>query len=109
MGPDPPPFEATTRRRGLLEEELSYAINGAFFEVYNELGFGYLESIYASAMAIVLKRRGLVVEREVPVTIQFKGIEVGKHRLDMLVDGRVIIEIKSTERLADHAKRQLRN
>jgi GxxExxY protein len=109
MEPNRSPFRTGTRNRIIIEKELSYAIIGAFLEVYNELGYGYLESIYAAAMVVALTRRGLTVQRELPVTIRFKGVEVGQHRLDMLVERRVILEIKSTERLADHAKRQLRN
>lgn len=93
----------------IVEKELSYTIVGAFFEVYNELGFGFLESIYSRALEIALKERGLLVEREVPVTVLFRGIEVGQHRADMLVEGRVLLEIKSTERLSDVPKRQLQN
>jgi GxxExxY protein len=93
----------------IVEKELSYIIVAAFFEVYNALGFGFLESIYARALEIALKRRGLLVEREYPVTVLFHGEAVGQHRCDMLVERRIVIEIKSTERLSDVPKRQLRN
>lgn len=93
----------------IIEKELSYIIVAAFFEVYNALGFGFLESIYARALEIALKRRGLLVEREYPITVLFHGETVGQHRCDMLVERRIVIEIKSTERLSDVPKRQLRN
>lgn len=109
MEPNRSPVRTGTRHRVIVEKELSYAIIGAFLEVYNELGFGYLESIYAASMELALTSRGLVLQRELPVTIRFKGQPVGQHRLDMLVERRIILEIKSTARLADHAKRQLKN
>lgn len=93
----------------IIEKELSYVIVAAFFEVYNALGFGFLESIYARALEIALKARGLAVEREYPLTVMFQGEVVGQHRCDMLVERRIVIEIKSTERLSDVPKRQLRN
>jgi GxxExxY protein len=68
-----------------------------------------LETIYARALEIVLKSLGLRVEREYPIAVHFQGQQIGFHRVDMLVEGRIIVEIKSTERLAEGAKRQLRN
>ncbi|HEU4997110.1 MAG TPA: GxxExxY protein [Gemmatimonadaceae bacterium] len=97
----------SSSRLAIVERELSYLIIAAFFEVYNALGFGFLESVYARAMEVALGRRGLLVQREVPVV--FDGVEVGRHRLDMLVERRIVLEIKSTERLSDVPKRQLRN
>jgi GxxExxY protein len=100
---------ASTDKPEIIEKELSYVIVAAFFEVYNYFGFGFLESIYAKALELALIRRGIRVEREVPITIYFKGEPVGQHRIDILVEGRIIIEIKSSERVNDIAKRQLRN
>ena len=94
---------------GLLEPERTHAIIGAFYAVYSELGFGFLESIYARALQQVLAERGLRVDREHPVPIFFHGQRIGSHRVDMLVDRRIIVEIKSTELLPPIAKRQLRN
>src|SRR2546428_320458 len=96
-------------RPAIIEKELSYIIVGAFFRVYNALGFGFLESIYARALEIALRRRGIHVEREYPVKVFFDGVEVGQHRIDMLVEHRIVVEIKSTERLSDVPKRQLQN
>jgi GxxExxY protein len=96
-------------RLTIVEKELSYAIIGCFFLVYNELGFGFLESVYSRALEVALLEKGLLVQREVPVTVLFHGVVVGQHRIDMLVERRIILEIKSTERLTDVPKRQLRN
>jgi GxxExxY protein len=95
--------------RVIIEKELSHAIVGCFFEVYNELGYGFLESLYARALEITMQGRGLRVDREYPVIVTFRGQQIGFHRVDMLVEQRVIVELKSTERLAESGRRQLRS
>lgn len=92
----------------IVEKELSYAINGCFYEVYNEFGFGLTEPLCARALEIALRAKGLLVEREYPVIVRFRGQQIGFQRIDMLVERRVVVEIKSTERLAESARRQLR-
>jgi GxxExxY protein len=68
-----------------------------FYEVYNELGFGFLESVYREAMRIALEQAGLLVEAEVAVPVSFRGRPVGVFRADLVVDGRVVIELKTAE------------
>jgi GxxExxY protein len=91
----------------LLERETTESIIGAFYDAYNELRFGYLESVYAIALTDLLRERGHAVEREVAVPVFFRGKEIARHRMDMIVDGKVIVEIKSTEVLHQSAHRQL--
>lgn len=98
-----------SKRPWIVEKELSYQIVGGFYESYNELGYGFLESLYAVRLERALKKRGLKVEREYPLPIYSEGEQIGFQKLDMLVERRVVIEIKSTEVLSFHAKRQLRN
>src|SRR5689334_17638060 len=93
----------------LREAKLTESIIGAFFEVYNTLGFGFLEYIYCMAMERELRARGHQVGREVQVRINYKGEDLAIQRLDMIVDGRVIVETKSTLDLHSSARRQLRN
>ena len=93
----------------LAEEELTGEIIGAFFYVYNTLHHGFLESVYASALEHVLTRMGHQVAREVRVPVWFEGRIMGYHRLDLLIDRKVVVEIKATERLPDIAERQLRS
>jgi GxxExxY protein len=95
--------------RVLIEKELSHVIIGCFFDVYNELGYGFMELLYVRALDITMQKRGLRVDREYPVTVTFRGQQIGVHRIDMLVERRVVVEIKSTERLAESSRRQLRN
>lgn len=93
----------------IVEKELSFTIVGAALEVHNELGFGFHESIYVRAMAVVLAQRGLHVQREVPIVVLFRGVEVGKHRLDLLVEHKIIVEVKSMERMPRLFHKQVRN
>jgi GxxExxY protein len=95
--------------RVIVEKDLSHSIVACFFEVYNALGYGFLESMYARALEIAMRRRGLRVEREYPVTVFFEGQQIGFHRVDMLVERRVIVEVKSSERLPGSAHCQLRS
>jgi GxxExxY protein len=85
------------------------AIIGAFYEVYNELGHGFLETVYREAMAFVLTQRGLVVEREKPVTVKFRNTTVGVFRADLLVDNAVIVELKCARTLDSVHEEQLLN
>ena len=96
-------------RGAIVEEELSYGVVGGFYDTYNELGYGFSEPIYQRALIITLEDRGFKVEREFPIDVHFRGVLIGHHRLDLLVNGRLIIEIKATDRLSDATKRQVRN
>lgn len=109
MDPNPSATQSIVVRKNIVFRDLSYRTVAAFFDVYNQLGYGFLESIYAGALAVALTRAGLRVEREVPVPISYRGVEIGLHRLDMLVEKSIIIELKSTERLSDVPRRQVRN
>ena len=94
---------------GLVQEELTKSVLGAFFEVYNTLGCGFLESNYASALQIELRLRGHAIQREVPLEIFYKGHRIGCYRIDMIVDSNLVVEIKSTPSLPPTARRQLLN
>jgi GxxExxY protein len=94
-------------RVSLIEKELTGSIIEAFFEVYNELGRGYLEQIYMTALERALRARGHRVLREVSVRVSFRGQFVGVQRLDMLVDDKVLVEGKSTAELPKVAQRQV--
>ncbi|MGQ0713743.1 MAG: GxxExxY protein [Gemmatimonadaceae bacterium] len=93
----------------LVEERLTHSAIGAFFEVYNALGFGFLENIYAMALERELMERGHQVGREIWVPVLHKGQELCKQRLDMIVDGKVVIETKSGPDLPKTGTRQLLN
>ena len=93
----------------LLEKELTGAIIGVFYETYNILDFGFLESVYKNSLACELRDRGFRVRREVPVRVIYKKHRVGWHRIDLLVEERVVIEVKATVLLGPTDRRQLTN
>ena len=93
----------------LIEEKLTGSVIGAFFEVYNILGFGFLESVYLTALELELAERGHEVVRESCVGVIYKSRRISAQRLDVVVDGRLIVEVKSTEHLPPTAIRQLDN
>jgi GxxExxY protein len=94
-------------RHQLIEEALTRSIIGAFYTVYTKLGFGFLEHLYVKALERELRARGHTVAREVCVRVMYDGEELGTQRLDMIVDGKVVVEIKSTYELHKAAVRQL--
>ncbi len=75
-------------------------IIGAFFTVYNELGYGFIESVYKRALVVELQARGIACEREVVFTVYYKGVDVGLYKADLLVEGKVIVEVKTSDKLA---------
>ena len=96
-------------RARLVHGELTGIVIGAFYTVYNKLGFGFLESVYARALAVELRRLGLRVDREVPVLVYYEGEVVGRFRIDLLVEGRLVLEIKAGRSLAPTDRDQLLN
>jgi GxxExxY protein len=93
----------------LVERHLTGKVIECFFVVYNTLGFGMLESVYRHALAVELSRQGVHSRQEVPVEVVYQGVAVGFFRLDLLVQGKVAVELKATESLSPFAKRQLLN
>lgn len=93
----------------LLQRESTAAIIGAFFEVYNTLGFGFLEHVYSLALERELIARGRAVGREVLIPITYKGDFLTYHRADLVVDEKVIVEVKSTGVLPPSTRRTVIN
>jgi GxxExxY protein len=91
----------------LLEGGLTNSVIGSFFDVHRELGFGYREYIYALALEHDLRANGHKVDREVGVMVYFRGEPLARQTLDMIVDQKLVIEIKATERLPPNATLQL--
>jgi len=96
------------RPGGLVEDKRTESIIGGFYEVYNTLGFGFSELVYASALERELRWRGHKVVREVLVEVLYKGEIVGEHRPDLVVAETVVVDIKSVERLAPVHSAQMR-
>jgi GxxExxY protein len=80
-----------------------------FYRVYDRLGFGFLESVYANALALEFVAAGLVFEREAPVEAWYRENCVGRFRPDFLIDSRVVVELKASQVLTDPDRAQLLN
>lgn len=84
----------------MTENEIAYQIRGAIFTVYNTLGPGLFETVYEKALVIELCKKGLSVQTQVPFIAVYDGIEIGEaFRMDMLVNQKVVVELKSVESL----------
>jgi GxxExxY protein len=102
-------YSRCVARRDLIEESLTRSVIGAFFEVYNNLGYGFLEHLYVLALERELLARGHSVAREVWARVAYKGEELSIQRVDMIVDEKVVIETKAGSKLPEYAARQLFN
>jgi GxxExxY protein len=89
--------------------ELTDLIIAVFYEVYNELGFGFLESVYRKSLCLALLQKGVSVEQEVPVTVFFRGQNVGDFRADLVVDRTILLEQKTAEQIVAAHESQVLN
>ena len=96
-------------RSKLIHDRLTYSVIGSFFEVYYALGYGFLEHVYVAALTRELRTRKHDIGREVSVPVLYKGEEVARQRLDMIVDQKLVVEVKSTRTLHDGSVRQVAN
>lgn len=94
---------------GLLYKNLSDDILKAFYTVYNELGYGFLEKIYQNAIWLELKSKGYKVEAQKQIKVYYKGQLVGTYFADILIDDKIIIELKACELLMNAHVAQLIN
>ena len=79
--------------------ELTHQVIGAAFEVWKVLGYGFFEKVYENSLVEELKRAGLAVQQQFDMDVQYKGVLVGRYTSDLFVDNKVIVEIKSGERI----------
>ena len=93
----------------MMYEELTGQIIGIFYKVYNDLGHGFLEKVYENAMAHKLRQAGLTLQQQHPIQVYYEGLIVGEFYADMLVDNRVILELKTAEAIAPAFQAQLLN
>ena len=93
----------------LKHAALTELIIGVFYSVYNELGFGFLESVYRKALHMALSEKGLKVEAEMPVPVFFRGVNVGDFRADLVVSDCILLELKTAENIIIAHEAQLLN
>ena len=93
----------------LLHQDLSSLIIKTFYEVCNELGYGFLEKVYQNALLIELKNRGLQVSSNEKIKVYYKGENVGDYYADIIVNNTIIVELKATEFIVEAFENQLLN
>ncbi len=91
----------------LLHADLTYQVRGALYEVYNSLGPGFREETYKLAVCTEIAKRGISVSREHDIDVVYKSIPVDRYRFDIVVDGRVILELKAVDELHPRHQAQL--
>lgn len=89
--------------------QLTYEINGAIFEVNRILGPGFLEKVYENALLFELRKKGIKAEAQVPIEVNYKSLIVGEYFADIVAEGRVIIELKTVDRIKKIHEAQIIN
>ena len=92
-----------------MHKELTYKIIGVFYDVYNELGTGFLESVYQKSLALALESAGLTVRGRIDIPVWFRGHQVGQFEGDLLVEQCVLLELKAARVLGSAHQAQLLN
>lgn len=99
----------TTNEEKILYKDLSYKIIGLAMEVHSKLGHGFLEKVYENAMMVLLRREGIHSKQQAPITVYFDGEVVGDYYADILVEDKIILELKSVEKIIDAHRAQTLN
>jgi len=95
--------------RGLKHRELTERLMGIYFTLYNELGDGFLESVYEQAFPVVLAENNILFERQIAIPVWFHRIQIGEFRADLLVEKKVLIELKTGRDIDSAWEKQLLN
>jgi GxxExxY protein len=96
-------------RIGMIHQELTDKIIGVFYDVYNELGHGFLESVYQKAMVIAFQEKGMLFEQQIEIPVWFHNQRAGIFYADLLIENTVIIELKAVRTLDSSHEAQLLN
>ena len=93
----------------MLHEEITSEIIAAFYVIYNTLGYGFLEKVYENALIFELQKRGLRVQQQMPIQVYYEGQRVGEYFADLLIEDKVILELKAAEEIIHAHETQLVN
>jgi GxxExxY protein len=93
----------------LLHKDLTDIIIKTFYEVYNELGYGFLEKVYHNALIMELKKKGLIVTSQEKINVYYKGNKVGEYYADIMVENKIILELKAADYIVEEFECQLLN
>jgi GxxExxY protein len=97
------------KTEGLLHEELTDKALGACFEVARELGAGFLETVYEKALLVALRQKGIQAQAQTPLLVKFRGVTVGEFFADILVENKLIMELKAVSALRPEHQAQVIN
>jgi len=98
-----------TNKSEIIYKDLSFKIVGLAMQVHNTLGFGFLEKIYENSLMVLLKREGIKAKQQAPITVYFEGENVGEYFADILIEDKIILELKSGEKIVDAHRAQTLN
>ncbi len=98
-----------TGDENLLHKDLSYKIVGIAMQVHRELGFGFLEKVYENAMMVLFRKESIRAVQQAPVTVSFRNEVVGEYFADILVDGKIVLELKSVAKITEAHRAQSLN
>ena len=98
-----------TNESNILYKDLSYKIVGLAMQVYNTLGYGFLEKVYENALMVLFQREGIQAKQQTPITVYFDGQAVGDYCADILIEDKIILELKSVEKIIDVHRSQALN
>jgi GxxExxY protein len=99
---------AGARIRGeYMHSDLTDKVIGTFYEVYNELGFGFVESVYEEAMTMALQAKNMDVQRQLAIPVWFRGQKIGVYQADLVINGCVLVELKACKNLDSAHEAQL--
>ena len=93
----------------LLHKDITERVLNSFYGVYDEHGYGFGEPIYVRSLVVEMQSRGIRVEREVATEVVYKGVPVGTYRADLVVERKVLVEVKANKALGEADERQVLN
>lgn len=96
-------------RSKLRHSELTEKIIGVFYEVYNDLGWGFVEAVYENALTLALAEAGLTVRRQVPIAVWYRGQQIGEFRADLVINDLVLLELKAAKSIDPSFEKQTLN
>lgn len=109
MNADKNDQKSDTKYSPLLHGELTERILGAYYAVYNSLGYGFLEKVYENALKFELEDAGIRVEQQMPIKVSYRGRVAGEYFADLCVDDKIVVELTSVEKLNPIHRSQLHN
>ena len=98
-----------SHRGKMLQKDITEIIIGAFYTVYNTLGYGFLEKVYENSLVVELQKQGLAVDQQKPLAVHYEGTVVGEYFADLVINDSVIIELKAVQAIRSEHAAQLTN